>query len=777
MLAALLGAANVALAQGAGGQPIVAQIRIEGNLRVDSNAILLHVDQKAGQPLNPDTVSNDEKSIYEMGFFSDVGSKLVTVNGQTVLVYVVKERPQVNDVKFVGMKAFRPTDDKIVTAVKVHVGEVVDPVRIQETITELTKLYQDKSYLDVKITDRSIAEPDNSEVVVFDIDEGPLVRINQIKFVGNKAFTDDELRGVMETATYNRFFSWLTGSGALDKAKLTEDVDHLSGFYYDEGYLSVHVSQPEIKRTGNSITLTFHIDEGPPYKVGRIAIAGNLKYPRRQLLKLLTIKRGENFQGSVLQHDVLSLSDFYLNRGYAYANVDPRTEVRPAQKLVNVLFYITPGQEVLVNRINITGNTKTADKVIRRELLFQEQEPYSAEAIRESKTRLDRLGFFTETRITTEPAGSPDKINIDVNVSEANTAQLQVAGGFDSYQSLFGNFTLGNTNLFGGGEAVILSAQIGFLFQNFSISYTEPWFLDIPLSVTTRLFDNKSYLPSFNESSAGGAVQSSYPLTELGFRTLGPFSLKNVTAGLGYQFESVGVTGLPPLTTFQIARYRGYSQTSEILPSIRRLTVDNPIDPRSGTNFTLDGQIAGLGGSNYFLKVVMHARYFYTFLKSPTWGSWVVSQGVTYGIGTDLQSGSGGDLPLFERFFPGGTSSNADVRGYQQFSLGPLVTLFNQAGTPISVQHIGGSKELLLSNEITFPILSSLGLRGVIFSDAGQSFLLHQSLDPSDLQASYGVGVRWRSPFGPFAVDIARPINPRPEDQHTVFELATGAQL
>jgi outer membrane protein insertion porin family len=763
IFALLLAAVRGAFAQGGG--PPVAQIRIEGNLRVESDAIRVHISQQAGQPLDENAVDQDVKAIYRMGFFDKVSTYTETIRGQTVLVYKVTERPQISDVKFEGMKEFRPTDDKVVAAVKVHPGAILDPNSVRQTINGLTELYQNKSYLDVKINFRTVLEPDNTAVAVFDVHEGPEVEVREIDFVGNKTFSARELRGVIDTSTYKPLISWLTGGGALDHRKLRDDVDRLSAFYYDHGYLNVHIPEPEIKRTGNSIAITIHVDEGPPYMVGRVAIAGNLKFPRRELVRLLTIKRGQNFRGSTLQHNVLALSDFYSDRGYAYVNVDPRTRLLPTPRLINVTFYVTPGQEVLVNRINITGNTKTSDKVIRREMQLQEQEPYSAEAIRDSKTRLDRLGFFTETRITTEPAGTPEKINLDVNVAEANTASLQVAGGFDSYSSVFGNFTLGNTNLFGGGES------------NFSISYTEPWFLDIPLSVGLQLFDNKVYLLSFNQASAGFALNSYYPLTELGIKKIGPLSMKDVTAGLGYQFQSVGVTGLAGLTTFQIARYKGYTQTSELMPSIHRFTVDNPVDPRTGTVLTFDGQIGGLGGGNYFLKGIAHGRYFYPFWKSPTFGTFVVSQGVTFGIGTNLNSGTGGELPLYERFFPGGVGGSADVRGYQLYSLGPQVTIFNQAGQPISVQDIGGSKELLLSNEITFPILSGLGLRGVVFADAGQSFRLRDSLDVTKLQAAFGFGIRWRSPFGPLAIDLAFPINPRPADQTTVFEIGAGSPL
>jgi len=772
---ALIFAVTHALAQGSA--PVISQIRIEGNQRVETDAIRLHISQPLHQPLDQTAVDQDVKAIYKMGFFQNVETSVQNVNGANVLVYKVIERPQVTDVRIEGMKAIRSTDDKITSATKLHPGAILDPGQVKETINGITQVYQDKGYLDAKVNFRTILQPDNTAVAVFDVTEGPKVEITKIDFHGNKAFTSSELRSVMETSTHNFLLSWVTGQGALDQQKLQDDVDHLTAFYYQNGYLNVHISTPKVDRVGNSLHITIDVDEGTVYRIGRVALAGNMKSPHRELARQLTIKRGQHFKGASLQHDVLTLSDFYSNRGYAFVNIDPRTQLDPVTHRINITFYINPGHEVLVNRINITGNTKTSDKVIRRELQIQEQEPYSAEAIRESKKRLDRLGYLSEVRITTEPAQQPDKINLDVNVAEANTSSLQVAGGYDTYSSVFGNFTLGNTNLFGGGESVVLNAQIGFLFQNYSLSYTEPWFLDMPLSVGLQLFDNKEYLLSFNQSAAGFAVNTFYPLTELGFKKLGPFSLKDVSVGLGYQFESVGITGLNSLTTFNILRYKGYTQTSELLPSFRRFTVDNPIDPRTGTVLTFNGQIGGLGGSNAFVKGVLHGRYFYPFIKSSSWGTWVVSQGLTYGVGTNLNSGTGGELPLYERFFPGGTSGSANVRGYQLYSLGPLVTIYNAAGQPISVQDVGGSEELILSNEITFPILSGLGLRGVIFSDAGQAYTLKQGIDFTELQASVGAGVRWRSPFGPLSVDLAFPINPRPADQRTVFEIGAGAPL
>ncbi len=653
----------------------------------------------------------------------------------------------------------------------------MDPARVAETEKGIKEAYESKGYSDTKVDYHEQLGPNNTEVGTFQVTEGPKVYIREVDFTGNHAFPARELRGQMDSAQYIPLLSLITSAGVLDKKKLRDDTDRIASFYYDHGYLNVHVGEPIISRIPKGLKVVVPIDEGPIYKVGTIDVAGDLKYPRSELVPLITIKPGEDFRGSTMQHDVLTLSDFYSDRGYAFVDVQPKTPLDPVARKVNITFAINPGREVLVNRINISGNTRTSDKVIRREMQVQEQEPYSASLIRNSKQRLDQLGFFSTTRITTAPSTQPDKVDLNVDVTEQSTASFQVAGGFDSYQSVFGHFQLGNTNLFGGGEAVLLSAQVGFLFQNYTASYTEPWFLDIPLAVSLSVFDSKTDLFAFHQNAAGGAVNSSYPLVELGLKNIGPFSLENVRAGLGYQIESVGIGGLSPFTTFQIARYKGYTLVSELEPSIRRATVDNPIDPRSGSIESLNAEIAGIGPGTAFLKAIAHARFFYTFIKSATFGQFVFSPGITYGIGTTLSPGQGNELPLYERFFPGGVGGQGDVRGYQLYSLGPEVLILNQAGEPQQIQNIGGSKELLLDGEITFPILSGLGIRGVIFADAGQAYRLSDSITLSSLQAAYGVGIRWRSPFGPLAVDIARPINPRPQDQSNVFEIGGGAPL
>ncbi len=492
----------------------------------------------------------------------------------------------------------------------------------------------------------------------------------------------------------------------------------------------------------------------------------------------LTLKSGELFRGSTLQHDVLTLSDFYSNRGYAFVNVDPRTQLDPAAHIINVTFAINPGRWCwsTASRSPATPRPPTGHPTRDADpgagaVLGRSHPPVQVAAGPARFLRRD------PHRHLARPPSPTASISTSTCTRPTPARSRPPAGSRPPLRSSAIS-RIGNTNLFGGGQAILLDARSAILFQNYSISYTEPYFLDIPLTAGLELLRLEHLLPDFNRSAIGFSVRTLYSFSELGLKKIGPLSLEDVTAGLEYKFESVGIGGLDnPLTTYQIRRYKGYSQTSEIAPTLRRFTVNNPIDPRYGSVQTLTLEVAGLGGSNYFLKGVFHTRFFFSFIDNPELGNWVYSIGGDYGIGTNLQGGTGGELPLYERFFPGGVGGGGDVRGYELYRLGPQVTLFNQAGQPFSYQDIGGSREVLLSTEITFPILEGLGLRGVIFLDAGNSFRLSDSVTVQGLQAAYGIGLRWRSPFGPLRIEFAKPINPRPNDQRTDFVFGAGSPL
>ncbi|HKN00480.1 MAG TPA: POTRA domain-containing protein [Candidatus Binataceae bacterium] len=391
--------AGYASAQGP--YPIVAEIQIEGNQRIESDAIRVHISQPAGHPFDPDLVNKDVKAIYKMGFFDSVTSEFKKGTGNIVLIYKVKERPLVSEVRFNGIRAKLLADDRIIAAVKIHSGGLLDFRRVEETISGIRETYEKEGYLDVKVTFRSIVKPENTVIAVFDVAEGPKIRIGSIDFTGNAAYSSAQLRSVISDATN------------------PEQVeDHLTTFYYDNGHLDVHIEPPKVVRDGNALNVTIAVYEGPLYRYGSITIAGRPKLPPGDPESILTIKNGEAFSKPTLRQNVLALSDFYSNRGYAFVNIDPRTRLDSQRHVIDVTFYVTPGHEILIDRINIKGNVATPENVIRRELRIQEHQLYCAREFSESKVRLDRLGLFSETRITTESSTRPNEINVNVIVTE-----------------------------------------------------------------------------------------------------------------------------------------------------------------------------------------------------------------------------------------------------------------------------------------------------------------------------------------------------------------------
>ena len=312
IVVALLCGVATARAQPTG--PIISEIRIQGNQRVEADAIKIHISSRAGQPLDQATVDADIKTIYKMGFFDHASADVEHQGGAVVLTYIVQERPLITDVRFGGMKAIKSNDDKVINAVKLHGGSVLDPTRVEATIQGLKQIYEEKGYLDAKVTFRIVPAANNTAIGVFDVVEGPLVHIAEVDFQGNTAISTRELRNTIATHQHN-LLSFFFDTGVLDQKKLQDDVDRVTGVYYNKGYLNVHVSEPVVTRVGNSLKVTFTIDEGPVFHVGTVDVAGDLKVPKKDLLAKLTVKPKEVFAGAEMQHDVLTLSDLYSDRG------------------------------------------------------------------------------------------------------------------------------------------------------------------------------------------------------------------------------------------------------------------------------------------------------------------------------------------------------------------------------------------------------------------------------------------------------------------------------
>jgi outer membrane protein insertion porin family len=766
----VLALASVAAAQDA---PIEV-ISIVGNSRVEQSAIRVRIKSPIGKPPDPALIEQDVRSIYGMGFFEDVQASVEDVDGKRTLTFRVIERPMIKEVKLEGNKKIKDEDLQI--ALKVRPHTLLDVEKIQRGIEEAKKLYDQKGYKDAAITFKT-SEPVNGEVTLtFVVDEGKVIRIQHIIFEGNKQFSARKLRAIMQTKQA-WFLSALTGAGNLDPEVLKTDTERLTAFYYDNGYVNVRVDEPQIERKEDGLDVTIRIDEGDQYKVGPVKLAGDFIGDPTYTVAHLEMKSGDVFRASGLRKDVLSLTDAYGDQGYAFVNVEPLTDLDNGKKLVALTYKIDKGPAVYFDRIEITGNTKTKDEVIRRELKVQEQQLFRGSELKASRARVQRLGLFQEVNMTTQRSDQPDKIDLLVDVKEAQTGAFTAGAGFSTADHFLFNVRLSENNLFGTGDRVAVNADFGSLRQAFTLDYTDPYTLDTYFTSILSAFNYKTEFDDFDRGGTGFSIEELYPFTALGVRRV-PFigaSLDEVRFGMRYKLEDADISNVSTIDRVpSIDAEQGSQLTSSVIPTLVRNTLNHPFDPTDGSLQDMSVQFAGVGAGSNFLVVEGRGRWFYPFYKSPTFGTFVLSHGTRIGWGVGQEDRSGHEIPLFERFFPGGINS---VRGYAARTLGPREPVYNQDNEIIDTTPVGGSAQLILNNELIFPIVESLGLRGVLFADQGNAWTHEQGILVSDLRYSVGWGVRWLSPIGPLRVEIGYPLDKKSGEKSSVFQFSFGAPL
>jgi outer membrane protein insertion porin family len=767
-LAFLLGLVTFATAQerippnSPGLGPRLDRVVITGNQRVDEEAIRVQLRSQPGTRFNEESVDNDIRALYRMGFFDNVEANLNQEGELWVLTFHVTERPLIKEVKVEGNKKIKRED--LDGAFKVRPNTIFNPEKVRSGIEEAKKLYEKKGYLDAKIDYQTAPAGENQVSLVYKVDEGKPVRISKIILEGTRAFTPRQLKGAMQTKE-EWFLSFITGAGNLDNEALKTDIDRLTAFYYDHGYIDVKIDEPVVKRLAKNLQVTIKIDEGDQYKVGTVDIGGTLLPDMTKAREKLSLKPGEIFRTSKLRDDITALTEVYGDQGYAFVNVTPDTNVLPAKKIVDVTYKVSQGPEVYIDKIDITGNTKTRDKVIRRELELGEQQRFSGSKLRRSQQRLQRLGFFEDVNITTRKAESEDKLDLLVDVKEASTGAFSVGAGISSGESFLFNARVSEINLFGRAQRLVLNVDFGAIQRNFSLDFTEPYFMDTELTTGFSVFNWQLIFDEFTRGGTGGSIRVLYPFSALGWDKLGPFSLADTRVGLEYRIEEAEITDISPIAATVIQTEEGSSLTSSIIPRLFRDTRNSPFDPTAGSLQDLSFELAGLGGQSKFIKAEARTRWYYPFYNSPTFGTFTFSTGSTLGYG--LGYGGQRDLPLYERYFPGGINS---VRGFRILSLGPRNTVSNNYGQLVNTQPIGGSQQLIFNEEIIFPIIESLGLKGVVFFDAGNAFSAAHGIDFSEMRMAPGAGLRWLSPVGPLRLELGFPINPRVgDDRQTVM--------
>jgi outer membrane protein insertion porin family len=750
----------------------IARVDIAGNARVDEEAIRIHVDSRPGSELDRDTVDHDVRAIYAMGFFEDVHVERQEIPEGTVLVYRVHERPLVTAVTIEGNKKI--DNDDLEAALKVRPRTILDSEKMRHGVADAKKLYEEKGYLDAKIEPRlePVADADNEVTITYAVTEGKIVRIQHIEFEGNRAFSDRKLKRIITTKE-EWILSRFTGAGVLNKEALKTDTERVTAYYYDNGYITVRVDEPEVERREDGLYVRIKIDEGEQYDVGDIRFAGDVRSDL-DLHEGLDLQTGEVFRSSKLRQDILKLTDRYGDLGYAFVNIEPATSIDPEKKTVDIAYQIDQGPEVTIDKILITGNTKTRDKVVRRELKVQEQQRFSGTKLKKSRDALNRLGFFQEVNLTTRRGRDEKRLDLQVDVKEGQTGALTAGAGFSSADNLLFNARVTENNLFGRGQRIVLNADFGAIRQNFIGSFTEPYLFDVPLSATIDGFRWRLDFNDFTREGTGASLRFLYPLVDLGYEDLFGYSLEEVRVGAEYRIEEANIADISRRSPPSIVAEEGRSLTSSIRPIISRNTLNSLFDPTRGSTQEISFEIAGLGGESDFFKVDARTRFFWPIYKSPALGTFVYSIGGTIGFGQGDRGQSGNELPLFERYFPGGINS---VRGFQTRTLGPREPIFDAQGRRADTDPVGGSRQLVVTNELIFPIVEALGLKGVVFFDAGNAWRDSEGWDIGTLRYSAGGGVRWLSPLGPIRIELGFPLNKKRDDKTSLVLFSFGAPL
>jgi outer membrane protein insertion porin family len=762
-LGLLFALATLATAQD---RPRLDRVVVTGNQRVEEEAIRVQLRSQPGTRLSQETVDNDIRALYRMAFFENVEAELSEQNGLWVLTFHVTERPLIHELKIDGNKKLNRED--LEAAFKVRPNTILDPDKVRRGIEEAKKAYEKKGYLDANITYNTTPFGEHEVVLNYKVDEGKVVRISQFIFEGARAFSARELKKVMQTSE-SWLFSFVTSAGNLDNEVLKTDMERLTAFYYDHGYIDVKIDEPVIERKDDGLVVTIKIEEGNQYTVGTVDIGGDQLPNMEPARARLSLKSGEVFRTSKLRDDITALTEVYGDQGLAFVNVTPDTAVNPTEKTVDVSYKVSKGPEVYIDKVEITGNTKTRDKVIRRELQLEEQQRFAGSKLRRSQERLRRLGFFEDVNITTRRAENEDRLDLLVDVKEASTGSFSAGAGISSGESFLFNVRLAEINLFGRGQRVVLNADFGSIRRNFSLDFTEPYFMDTQLTTGVSLFNWQLLFDQFTRGGTGATARALYPFTALGWNDLAGFSLEDARIGLEYRIEEAEITGVSSTAAIPIQTEQGSSLTSSLTPRLLRDTRNHPFDPTSGSLQDLSFEFAGIGGQSKFIKAEARTRYYYPFWKSPWLGTFVFSVGGNLGYG--LGYGGRRELPLFERYFPGGINS---VRGFRILSLGPREPGVNAFGNLTRRDAIGGSQQLVFNNEIIFPIVESLGLKGVVFLDAGNAFSAAQGIDMGEMRLATGAGLRWLSPMGPLRIEIGFPLNPRVGDDRQAVMFSFG---
>ncbi len=726
------------------GENLVGSVKIEGNERVDAATLLYYIKTREGEPLSRKQISKDIEQIYSLGQFKDI--RVETRRGVKGLeiVFIVEEFPSFGDVILYGNKEVEDSD--ILGALEFKRGEAFQEYMIKEAEEKIKSLYQVKGFffagVDV-VSKKSTRDLINIHIRVR---EGEKVEIKSIRFYGNKKLSSDVLSDQMETKQKS-WMSFFDEAGIYKKDILKLDVFRLEGFYQDSGFIKVRVQEPKINidEKNKEINISINIIEGSQYRVGKINSKSDDTISEKNILKALKVKSGDVYSLSKIRKGVMDVSDLYSARGHAYADINPLTKINESTRTVDITIDVDKGRKIYVGEINVMGNTRTLDNVIRREFRLKEGELFDSVKLRRSKQRINNLQFFEDVKIDTRRGKESDLIDIITTVTERPTGSINVGAGFSSQENLIFNAGLSQNNFLGRGQRVVFSTNLSSRRTDFNLSLTDPRIFDSEVSAGVDAFNRKTNYYSYKARNTGAGLRLGRSLSEYDW------------LGINYNFSNVKVTDVAP---DRISSYLKNQTrvTSRISTTFARDTRDDFMNPSTGSRHVVRFQLAGLGGEKF------HKMSYETSYYHPIVGKLV---GMLHGKIAWADGWGDDNLPVFERYYMGGPKS---LRGYTIKNIGPK----DSSNNPL-----GGNQSLLLNAELQYPFTK--GFRGFLFYDRGQLYGGGDSVstttntwDLGDMRDSIGAGIRFLSPFGPIGFAYGFKLDKAPGEEDAEFHFTAG---
>jgi outer membrane protein insertion porin family len=748
---------------------LIQHIAVDGTQRIEPETVLTYISIREGDTYSPQTADTALKTLYATGLFADVK---IDFEGSTLSIHVV-ENPIINQVAFEGNS--KVSDKDLTKEVQLKPRGVFTRAKVQADVQRIIELYRRNGKFAATVDPQIIQRPQNRVDLIFSIVDGPTTGVARINFIGNHVFDDNTLRSQVATEE-SAWWKFLSSNDNYDPDRLTFDREQLRRFYVSHGYADFHVvsAVAELTPARDAFYITFTLDEGEVYKFGKVEIDSAIKeLPAAKLRPLVKIEKGDTYNAELVQKGIDALTNAAGTHGYAFAEVHPRIARNHDARTIDVIMKIDQGPRVYVERINIVGNTRTVDKVIRREMRLTEGDAFNRVLVDRSRTRIRALGFFKDVDIKQSPGSQADRTDLTVTVTEQPTGELSLGAGYSSTSSFVGEFSYTERNLFGLGQYLRASIQLSSLSKQAQLSFTEPWFLDRPLQAG---FDLYKVITNFNQANYQGDISAiglrlGFPTSEFG------------SVGLRYTYKLNTVTpfGGAPLAV-QLAQ--GTTTSSAFGYTFGYNTLDDTIRPTRGLAFSFSQDLAGLGGGLKYLSTSADFAVYTPVL----WESMVGSLSVSAG---DILGYNGQQIPINERFFKGGDS----FPGFQLAGIGPRDTFVggNSGAVGGNVYAIGNANLRLPSflpedYGITTSLFDYFGTLGKVDGKvpwncqnppsgpfAGQTPTCIK--DNLSFRMSAGIGIGWKSPFGPIQIDFGIPIFKSPYDRKEFIHFSAGTGL